>query len=270
MAQHTVYDGARSKTVRNPVAQSVAGGEVQLPGLLVDDEDVVSLLLYERIVGGVFQYLLDNRTSFRLQSSLRGYTHGKAQAQGVCIAFPFLHISQVDEVLGTEVFRYGCRTETRGDVFQFVKDCLINIFRLVVGSVRTVYVVGQRQGACFEERHVAENIHRCSKEVVQLHFGCQHKGFVLCFLRIVLFIVQRFHLAVLHQCRIQVVPLPVYGRRISGAVHTARIAVAEGLRVLAHKLRVEAEETSVLIYVIIFHFLENSHHEVADGNLVDL
>lgn len=53
----------------------------QLPGLLVDDEDVVSLLLYERIVGGVFQYLLDNRTSFRLQSSLRGYTHGKAQAQ---------------------------------------------------------------------------------------------------------------------------------------------------------------------------------------------
>ena len=49
MAQHAVDDGARSKSVGYPVTQSVACGEVQLPRLLVDNENVVFLFLYQRI-----------------------------------------------------------------------------------------------------------------------------------------------------------------------------------------------------------------------------
>ena len=58
---------------------------------------------------------MKNLTLEHIAEACGGIYHG---AQGVCIAFPFLHISQVDEVLGTEVFRYGCRTETRGVQFQ--------------------------------------------------------------------------------------------------------------------------------------------------------
>ena len=270
MTEHAVYDGARSKAVCNPVTQSAAGGEVQLSGLLVDDEDIVFLFFYQRIVGGILQYLFDGCASFRLQSPLCRYAHGKAQTQGVCIAFPFFHISQVDEVLSAEILRCSYRTETRGYFFQLVKYRFINIFRFVIRSVRAVYIISQRQGARFGERHISENIHRCGKKVVQLHFGCQHKGFVLCFLVVILFIVQRFHLAVLHQCRVQIIPLPVYGGGISGTVHAAGVTVTECLCILAYKLRVETEEPSVLIDIIIFHFLENSHHQIADSDLIDL
>ena len=47
--QHAVNDGARSESVGYPVTQSVACSEVQLPRLLVDNEDVVFLFLYQRI-----------------------------------------------------------------------------------------------------------------------------------------------------------------------------------------------------------------------------
>ena len=236
MAQHAVDDGARSESVGYPVTQSVACSEVQLPRLLVDNEDVVFLFLYQRIGRRIFQDFLDGGMAFRLQVSLRGYAHGKAQSQGVCIAFPFVHVPVVDKVLCIEVPRCGDGTEPWSNFFELIKNGFINILGLVIMSIRFTYIVGKRQRTSFRERHIPENVHCGGKEIVQLYFGGKIECLVLGLFCRAFFLVERFQLTELGQCRIHIVPLSVNSGYIAGGIHIRSVGVAEGLCILARKL----------------------------------